>query len=104
VAKNALDLIEDTPRDLRPYFHHLPVEMMVTAYRRQATRSTMAASRSTVDVLRGWPIPFAAAINSLKTRIDADIGPNSTAVDQLGRVTHQVARAASVMADVRPRS
>jgi FMN reductase len=104
VVKNALDLLEDTARDERPYLHDLPVGIIVTAYGWQATGSTIAALRSIVHALRGWPTPFAAAINSLETRIDADGPPDITAIDQLGRVAEQVVRASSVMSWKRPTS
>ena len=64
VVKNALDLLEETARDPRPYLADLPVGLIATAYGWQATGSTIAALRSIVHALRGWPTPLGAAINS----------------------------------------
>jgi FMN reductase len=95
VVKNALDLLEDTARDERPYLHDLPVGIIATAYGWQATGSTIAAIRSVVHALRGWPTPFAAAINSLETKIGDDNSADHAALEQLQRVADQVVRAAS---------
>ena len=63
-VKNALDLLEETARDPhRAYLADMPVGLISTAYGWQATGSTIAALRSIVHALRGWPTPFAAAIN-----------------------------------------
>lgn len=97
-VKNALDLLEETARDERPYLADLPVGLIATAYGWQATGSTIAALRSIVHALRGWPTPFAAAINTQETPLRAD-GVNadgtvcdSAVLDQLRRVGRQVAR------------
>ena len=93
VVKNALDLLEETARDPRPYLADLPVGLIATAYGWQATGSTIAALRSIVHALRGWPTPFAAAINSQETKFDDDGGASDPAVvEQLCRVGQQVAR------------
>ena len=93
VVKNALDLLEETARDPRPYLEDVPVGLIATAYGWQATGSTIAALRSIVHALRGWPTPFAAAINSQETKFDAEGGASDPAVaDQLRRVGQQVAR------------
>lgn len=72
LVKNALDLIEETARDPRPYLSGMPVGLIATAYGWQATGSTIAALRSIAHALRGWPTPFAAAINSRATRFEED--------------------------------
>jgi FMN reductase len=93
VVKNALDLLEETAKDLRPYLADMPVGLIATAYGWQATGSTIAALRSIVHALRGWPTPFAAAINSALTRFDGHGGVSDPAVaQQLALVGHQVAR------------
>ena len=51
VVKNALDLLEETARDPRPYLEDLPVGLIATAYGWQATGSTIAALRSIVHAL-----------------------------------------------------
>jgi FMN reductase len=102
VVKNALDLLEETARDAaRPYLADMPVGLIATAYGWQATGSTIAALRSIVHALRGWPTPFAAAINSQVTKFD-DIGGASDAavVEQLCMVGRQVARFAPLAASM----
>ncbi|CAN5834728.1 NAD(P)H-dependent oxidoreductase [soil metagenome] len=97
VVKNALDLLEETAKDDRPYLADMPVGLIATAYGWQATGSTIAALRSIVHALRGWPTPFAAAINSQVTKFDDDGGSSDAAVlDQLRLVGRQVARFAPI--------
>lgn len=94
LVKNAIDLIEETARDPRPYLDDLPVGLIATAYGWQATGSTVAALRSIVHALRGWPTPFAATVNSTLCKFDDAGGCSEPAVfDQLTRVGQQVARA-----------
>jgi len=98
VVKNALDLLEETARDPRPYLADLPVGLIATAYGWQATGSTIAALRSIVHALRGWPTPFAAAINSQVTRFDDEGGASDPAVyEQLCLIGRQVARFAGMI-------
>ena len=94
VVKNALDLLEETARDeARPYLADMPVGLIATAYGWQATGSTIAALRSIVHALRGWPTPFAAAINTQLTKFDDEGGSSDPAVlEQLRLVGRQVAR------------
>ena len=93
VVKNALDLLEETAGDERPYLADLPVGLIATAYGWQATGSTIAALRAIVHALRGWPTPFAAAINSQATKFDGEGGASDPAVvEQLRLVGRQVAR------------
>ena len=81
VVKNALDLLEETARDAtRPYLADMPVGLIATAYGWQATGSTIAALRSIVHALRGWPTPFAAAINTQVTKFDDEGGATDPAV------------------------
>lgn len=97
VVKNALDLLEETAKDARPYLADMPVGLIATAYGWQATGSTIAALRSIVHALRGWPTPFAAAINTQVTKFDADGGASDPAVvDQLALIGRQVARFAQL--------
>ena len=96
VVKNALDLLEDTAGDTaRIYLTDMPVGVIATAYGWQATGSTIAALRSIVHAFRGWPTPFAAAINSRLSRFDPASGEADPEVmDQLAIVGRQVAIAA----------
>ncbi len=99
VVKNALDLLEETARDARPYLADMPVGLIATAYGWQATGSTIAALRSIVHALRGWPTPFAAAINTQVTRFDDEGGASDPAVvEQLRLIGRQVARFAPLSA------
>jgi FMN reductase len=100
VVKNALDLLEETARDpARNYLADMPVGLISTAYGWQATGSTIAALRSIVHALRGWPTPFAAAINSQHTKFDDEGGANdASVVEQLEMVGKQVARFAPLAA------
>jgi FMN reductase len=104
VVKNALDLLEETARDaVRPYLADMPVGLIATAYGWQATGSTIAALRSIVHALRGWPTPFAAAINSQVTKFDDAGGASDAAVvEQLCMVGRQVARFAPLAASMAP--
>lgn len=64
LVKNAIDYLEETAREPRAYLDGLPIGLIVTAHGWQATGSTLAALRSIVHSLRGWPTPYGAAINS----------------------------------------
>lgn len=102
LVKNALDLLEETAKDERPYLADLPVGLITTAYGWQATGSTIAALRSIVHALRGWPTPFAAAVNSQQTRFDEDGRINDASVEgQLRLVGQQVARFAPLAGTIR---
>ena len=69
IVKNAIDYLEETARDARPYLDGLPVGLIVTAAGWQATGSTLATMRSIVHALRGWPTPLGAAINHLRRHL-----------------------------------
>ena len=98
VVKNALDLLEETSKDARPYLADMPVGLIATAYGWQATGSTIAALRSIVHALRGWPTPFAAAINTQVTQFDDQGGATDPAVvEQLCLIGRQVARFAPLV-------
>ncbi|QNE33251.1 FMN reductase [Sphingomonas sp. NBWT7] len=95
LVKNAIDLLEETARDSRPYLADVPVGLIATAYGWQATGSTVAALRSIAHALRGWPTPFAATVNSAQAKLDAEGGCSDPAVtEQLRLVGRQVATAA----------
>jgi FMN reductase len=64
VVKNALDTLELTRSDERPYFHGKPVGIIITADGAQAGGTTLMAVRSIIHAMRGWPTPFGAALNS----------------------------------------
>ncbi len=62
LIKNALDCLEDLREDARPYLHGRAVGCIVAASGGQAAGSTLAALRSIVHALRGWPTPFGATL------------------------------------------
>ena len=73
MVKNALDYLEDLSDDERPYLAGRGVGCIATGAGWQAAVSTLAAVRSIVHALRGWPTPLGAAINT---------APGGTAEDE----------------------
>ena len=90
LVKNAIDYIEETSADERTYLDGLPIGLIVTAHGWQAVGSTLAALRSIVHSLRGWPTPLGVGINAsggmFRDGICADAGVN----EQLKLVAEQV--------------
>jgi FMN reductase len=64
LVKNALDCLEDLREGSRPYLDGRAVGCIVSASGGQAAGSTLAALRSIVHALRGWPTPFGATLNA----------------------------------------
>ena len=64
LIKNALDYVEDTAKDPRPYLDGRAVGCIACAYGWQATGSTLIALRTIVHALRGWPTPLGVAANT----------------------------------------
>lgn len=97
LVKNALDLLEDLRDDERPYLDGRAVGCIVTAAGWQSAGTTLAALRSIVHALRGWPTPFGAAINTAQPVFD----PSGACTDpkilaQLAMVARQVVEFASL--------
>lgn len=90
LVKNALDYLEDTAHDERVYLDGLPVGLIVTAHGWQAGASTLAALRSIVHALRGWPTPFGAAINCSGGLFRDGVCTDQKVCDQLAMVGRQV--------------
>ncbi|MCC6008397.1 MAG: NAD(P)H-dependent oxidoreductase [Rhodobacteraceae bacterium] len=67
LVKGALDYLEDLRDAPRPYLDGRAVGLVVTAHGAQALGTTLGALRGIVHALRGWPTPFALAINSSAT-------------------------------------
>jgi FMN reductase len=63
LIKNALDSLEGLRGDPRPYFEGRAVGCIVTADGWQACGTTLAALRTIVHALRGWPTPLGVAFN-----------------------------------------
>ena len=72
MIKNALDYIEDLRKDERPYLDNRAVGCIACAYGWQATGSVLAALRSIVHALRGWPTPLGIAVNSTVELFDKE--------------------------------
>lgn len=64
LMKNALDYVEDLRADKRVYFDGLAVGLIACAGGWQSAVQTLAALRSIVHALRGWPTPLGAALNT----------------------------------------
>lgn len=90
LLKNALDHLEETASDPRPYLDGMPVGLVVTAYGWQATGSTLAALRAIVHALRGWPTPLGATVNSAVSRFVDGNCSDPAASAQLAMVGQQV--------------
>jgi len=89
--KNALDLIEDTARDERPYLTDRGFGCIVNANGWQAVGTTLVALRSIAHALRAWPTPFGAALNASLPLFDQEGSCIDSATDtQLERVAAQV--------------
>lgn len=82
MLKNALDYIEDMSKDAQPYLHGRAAGLIACAYGWQATGSTLAALRSIVHALRGWPTPLGVAINSAGKVFDDSGAPVDKATAQ----------------------
>lgn len=72
LVKNSLDTLEMLREDARPYLHGRAVGCIVTADGWQAAGATLAALRSIIHAMRGWPTPFGAALNATTDLFDAD--------------------------------
>lgn len=64
VVKNALDLLEDTARDERPYLTDRPFGCIVSAYGWQACGTALVSLRIVAHALRAWPTPLGVTINA----------------------------------------
>jgi FMN reductase len=71
LVKNALDLLEDLREDPRCYLDGRAVGCIVTAAGWQTCGSTLAALRSIVHALRGWPTPLGATLNTTENLFDS---------------------------------
>lgn len=87
LIKNALDHLEELRTDERPYLDGRAIGCIVCAAGWQATATTLAALRSTIHALRGWPTPLGVTINSTPV---GDVDPIAAAAPQLGMLVDQV--------------
>lgn len=91
LLKNAIDYVEDMRSDSRPYFDGRAVGCIVCADGAQALGSTLFSLRSIIHALRGWPTPYAAALNSMAKPFGQDGKVKEQEVErQLRTVVSQV--------------
>jgi FMN reductase len=91
LVKNALDYLQELAEDPSPYLHGKAVGCIVTSAGWQAGTTTLAALRSIVHALRGWPTPLGVVVNSAEPVFD----PSGRIVDarisgQLDALSEQV--------------
>lgn len=98
VIKNALDYTEDMRDDVRPYLDGRGVGIIVTAFGAQALGTTLTGVRSIVHALRGWPTPFAAALNSANKPFEKGMPASGEVASQLDMVARQVMQLAAMQA------
>ena len=72
LVKNAIDLLEDTAKDDRPYLTDMPVAIIVSAAGWQASAVTLTSLRSIVHALRGWPTPLGITVNTTAQTVFED--------------------------------
>ncbi|MFI0353853.1 NADPH-dependent FMN reductase [Actinomadura sp. 9N407] len=91
LVKNALDHMELLREEPRPYLDRRAVGCVVTAAGGQAGGVTLAALRSIVHALRGWPTPLGATVTTSERSLQAGNGDVVDASEtQLRAVGHQV--------------
>lgn len=94
LVKNALDYLEGLREDRRPYLDGRAVGCVVTSAGWQAGGATLAALRSIVHALRGWPTPLGVTLNTTQHPLDDD-----RPVSQLRLVGQQVVRFAATFGE-----
>ena len=92
MVKNALDYLEDLREDERPYLSGRGVGCIATGAGWQATVSTLAALRSIVHALRGWPTPLGATVNTAPGAGDEDARRARFQLETIGAEVVQFAR------------
>ena len=102
LIKNALDSLEGLRADARPYFEGRAVGLIVTADGWQASGTTLAALRTIVHALRGWPTPLGVAFNPSAGALFGEDGAltDSRAQDQIDLLAAQVVDFARMKAAV----
>lgn len=88
--KNALDYIEETAKDPRPYLDGVSVGLIATAYGSQAATNTLATLRAVVHALRGWPTPLGVSVNCAGGIFEGDTCVDEKIAGQLEIVGRQV--------------
>jgi FMN reductase len=70
LVKNAIDYVEDLSGEASPYLQGRAVGLIATGAGWQGAIATLAALRSVVHALRGWPTPLGVPINTLEPSFD----------------------------------
>ncbi|MES3707285.1 NAD(P)H-dependent oxidoreductase [Pseudomonas putida] len=97
LVKNALDLLEDLRDDTRVYFDGRAVGCIVTAAGWQGCNTTLAALRSIVHAMRGWPTPLGVTLNTAGVKLfDASGSCTDERVTQALQLVAEQALAAPV--------
>ncbi len=105
LMKNALDYVEEMREDPSPYLEGRAVGCIACAAGWQAAGSTLAAMRSVVHSLRGWPTPLGATINSALSPFDPSGRCTEAGVgQQLEIIGRQVVDFAHLQAGAQERS
>ncbi|MBS0361835.1 MAG: NAD(P)H-dependent oxidoreductase [Proteobacteria bacterium] len=99
VVKNALDTLELTREDERPYFHGKPVGIIITADGAQAGGTTLMAVRGIIHAMRGWPTPYGAALNAAKLFDEAGAFREARDAAMVATVAEQVMEFAAMRAN-----
>lgn len=98
LMKNALDHIEETAKDERPYLADRAVGCIVTAFGWQACGTTLVAMRSIVHALRAWPTPLGLAFNTTTPLFTAAGGmAEGRAATQIELLAEQVVEFAAML-------
>jgi FMN reductase len=74
LVKNALDALEASRGEARPYLDGRAVGCIVTADGWQAAGTTLSALRDVVHALRGWPTPLGVTLNPSAGKLFDDAG------------------------------
>lgn len=98
LLKNALDTLELTRDDQRPYFQGKPVGVIITTDGHQASGTTLMALRTIVHAMRGWPTPFGASLSTRDLFDDAGECRDPKDAWQLTTVAEQVMDLANLRA------
>lgn len=99
LLKNAIDYTEDLKDDPRPYLDGRAVGCIVAAAGFQGANTTLAALRSVVHALRGWPTPMGVAANSTAGLFDANGRVDPVLDGQLILLVEQVVRMSQIWSE-----
>lgn len=97
LLKNAVDYINGTDDEERPYLDGRPVGCVTLASGEQGAVASLATLRAIVHALRGWPTPLGVALSTMDMSQDADGRPTAApAARQLHVMLGQVLTLARV--------